>query len=145
MPYCPNPPRNHELYGFYQCQFAGVDLKNFATTQSGKPTPVGANTTIPFGYSQPIDPPGSCPDYPEGPIPNQRQLTCLVLQREAQSLGHGGGDDDDDDDSDSDDGDDDDDDDNSRRRRDRGPKAKGRKGRVPGFNDMLKTCRNLGN
>ena len=143
MPYCPNPPRNRELYGFYQCQFAGVDPKNFATTQSGKPTPVGANTTIPFGYSQPIDPPGSCPDYPEGPIPDQRQLTCLVLQREAQSLGHGGGDHDDD--SDSDDGDDDDDDDNSRRRRDGGPKAKGRKGRVPGFNDMLKTCRNLGN
>lgn len=137
MPYCPNPPRNTELDGLYQCQFAGTDPKNFATTQSGTPTPVGANTTIPFGAVGPVDPPGSCPDHPDGPIPDQTQLTCLVLQKEAQLEDNGG----EDDNSDSDDGDDGND--NGRRRRSVGLGAKAQKVDLRS-NDLLKTCRNLG-
>lgn len=115
--------------------------------QNGTPIPVGAKTTIPFGAVEPVDPPGSCPDHPDGPIPNSAVFTCLVLQREAQLESSGGEDDEEDDDSDSDDHDDDedaDDGDNSRGRRRLGRGARGRKGGIRSA-DLFKLCPNLNN
>lgn len=148
MPYCDKPPRNPELRGVYQCQFAGVDPRNFDTIQNGTPIPVGAKTTIPFGAVEPVDPPGSCPDHPDGPIPDSAVFTCLVLQREAQLESSGGEEEDDDSDNDDDDDDDDDgdadDDDNSHGRRRLGRGARGRKGGIRSA-DLLKLCQNLNN
>ncbi|KAI0085777.1 hypothetical protein BDY19DRAFT_895923 [Irpex rosettiformis] len=73
VPYCQSPPRNPELIGLYQCQFQGTDPTTFVGNIG-----VGGNGTIPFGMSSPLDPPGSCPAYPSGPIPAGAQLVDLV-------------------------------------------------------------------
>jgi hypothetical protein len=71
--YCQQAPRNAELNGLFQCQFQGVDPNNFTNGQK-----VGAAGTIPFGQNTPLNPPGSCPANPGGPITAGAQLADLV-------------------------------------------------------------------
>jgi len=73
VPYCQQKPRNAELNGLFQCQFQGVDPKKFADGSA-----VGASGTIPLGQNAPLNPPGSCPANPSGPIPDGQQLTDIV-------------------------------------------------------------------
>ena len=71
--YCQQAPSNAELNGLFQCQFQGVDPNNFTNGQK-----VGAAGTIPFGQTSPVNPPGSCPANPSGPITAGAQLVDLV-------------------------------------------------------------------
>ncbi|KAI0342963.1 hypothetical protein BDW22DRAFT_1393621 [Trametopsis cervina] len=75
VPYCQSPPRNPELNGIYQCQFQSSKPGTFFGGVS-----VGSNGTIPLGLTSPVTPPGSCPAYPAGPIPDGSQLVGLVDQ-----------------------------------------------------------------
>jgi len=81
IPYCQQAPKNAELNGLFQCQFQGVNPNKFADGSA-----VGAPGTIPFGQKAPLNPPGSCPANPSGPIAAGQQLTDLV-----QSPGVSGG------------------------------------------------------
>jgi len=73
VPYCQQKPRNAELNGLFQCQFQGVNPTKFADGSS-----IGAPGTMPFGQNTPVNPPGSCPANPAGPIAAGQQLTDLV-------------------------------------------------------------------
>ncbi|KAK7683333.1 hypothetical protein QCA50_013595 [Cerrena zonata] len=73
VPYCQQAPKNQELNGLFQCQFQGVNPKSFF-----KNTPVGQAGTIPLGQNKPLDPAGSCPAHPDGPIPDGQQLVDIV-------------------------------------------------------------------
>ena len=73
IPYCQQKPRNTELNGLFQCQFQGVDPKKFADGST-----VGAPGTIPLGQNAAVNPPGSCPANPSGPVPAGQQLVDLV-------------------------------------------------------------------
>jgi hypothetical protein len=73
VPYCQKAPRNAELNGLFQCQFQGADLTHFVGGVN-----VGAPGTIPFGQSSPLNPPGSCPAHPAGPIADGTQLVDQV-------------------------------------------------------------------
>ncbi len=73
VPYCQQKPRNAELNGLFQCQFQSVDTKKFADGST-----VGAAGTIPLGQNGPLNPPGSCPANPSGPIPDGQQLVDIV-------------------------------------------------------------------
>jgi len=70
VPYCQTPPRNAELAGYYQCQFASPAKSG---VYSGDKT-----ATTPLGLGAPVSPAGSCPAYPSGPVPNGKQLVDLV-------------------------------------------------------------------
>jgi hypothetical protein len=72
IPYCQSPPNNAELNGLFQCQFEGVDKAEFTTGAVGTPG------TIPFGLNTPLNPPGSCPAHPDGPVPDGEQLNTIV-------------------------------------------------------------------
>ncbi|KAF8892066.1 hypothetical protein BD779DRAFT_1610249 [Infundibulicybe gibba] len=69
VPYCQQAPRNAELNGLFQCQFAGANPKTFVGGIA-----VGQPGTIPFGATSPLSPPGSCPANPSGPIADGTQL-----------------------------------------------------------------------
>lgn len=73
VPYCQQAPKNQELNGLFQCQFQGVNPKTFS-----KNVAVGQAGTIPFGQNQPLNPAGSCPAHPDGPIPDGQQLVDIV-------------------------------------------------------------------
>ncbi|KXN88403.1 hypothetical protein AN958_07385 [Leucoagaricus sp. SymC.cos] len=69
VPYCQQAPKNAELNGLFHCQFAGSKFPNFSGGGSG---------TVPLGLSGPVNPPGSCPAKPDGPVPDGVQLNTLV-------------------------------------------------------------------
>ncbi|KAF9512537.1 hypothetical protein BS47DRAFT_1345312 [Hydnum rufescens UP504] len=71
--YCQKSPRNAELHGLFQCQFAGVNEKVFTGNVA-----VGALGTIPLGLTAPLSPAGSCPANPSGPIADGTQLTDIT-------------------------------------------------------------------
>lgn len=57
-----------ELNGLFHCQFAGSDLTAFSGDQTGN---------IPLGLTA-LNPAGSCPAKPDGPVPDGVQLNTLV-------------------------------------------------------------------
>lgn len=73
IPYCQQKPRNAELSGLFQCQFQGVNPNKFANGNA-----VGGAGTIPLGQKGPLNPPGSCPANPSGPITAGGQLDDVV-------------------------------------------------------------------
>ncbi|OJA18445.1 hypothetical protein AZE42_05810 [Rhizopogon vesiculosus] len=73
VPYCQSAPRNAELKGLFQCQFQGDNPKTFVGG-----TAVGGAGTIPFGMNAPLNPAGSCPANPSGPIADGSQLVDLT-------------------------------------------------------------------
>ncbi|KAG8740585.1 hypothetical protein FRC10_004122 [Ceratobasidium sp. 414] len=70
--YCQTPPKNAELNGLFQCQFAGVKQDTF--TGNAK---AGAAGTVPLGLKS-LNPAGSCPASPNGPVADGDQLNKLV-------------------------------------------------------------------
>lgn len=78
-PYCQKAPKNAELAGLFQCQFVGANQQKF----NGGAT-LGEPGTIPFGLNAPLNPLGSCPANPSGPIADGSQLVDQV-----QSPGQG--------------------------------------------------------
>ncbi|EAU90545.1 hypothetical protein CC1G_00929 [Coprinopsis cinerea okayama7 len=81
-PYCQTAPRNAELNGLFQCQFEGANLQTFVGGVA-----VGQPGTVPLGLTE-LNPLGSCPANPGGPIPDGVQLVTLVQNPGA---GNGGG------------------------------------------------------
>lgn len=73
VPYCQQAPKNQELAGLFQCQFAGADPQTFVGGVA-----VGGPGTIPFGQSSALNPPGSCPANPNGPVPDGQQLITIT-------------------------------------------------------------------
>ncbi|KAF9054389.1 hypothetical protein BJ165DRAFT_1338404 [Panaeolus papilionaceus] len=73
IPYCQEAPRNSELNGLFQCQFAGSNQNTFVDNVA-----LGGEGTIPFGRTDPVSPLGSCPIHPQGPVPDGQQLTSIV-------------------------------------------------------------------
>lgn len=73
VPYCQQAPKNAELNGLFQCQFQGANLQTFVGGLS-----VGSAGTIPFGKTAPLNPPGSCPANPNGPIAAGTQLSAIT-------------------------------------------------------------------
>ncbi|KAG2125026.1 hypothetical protein DEU56DRAFT_825949 [Suillus clintonianus] len=73
VPYCQSAPRNTELNGLYQCQFQGDNPTTFVGSIA-----VGGNGTIPFGMSAAVNPAGSCPANPSGPIADGSQLVDIT-------------------------------------------------------------------
>jgi hypothetical protein len=71
--YCQKAPRNPELNGLFQCQFQSTDPVKF-TGGAKVPDP----GTFPFGQTAILNPPGSCPAHPSGPIPDGTQLVDQV-------------------------------------------------------------------
>lgn len=71
--YCQSAPRNSELNGLFQCQFQGDNPTTFVGGIA-----VGGNGTIPFGMNAPVNPAGSCPANPSGPIADGTQLVDLT-------------------------------------------------------------------
>ena len=61
------------MNGLFQCQFQGADEQTFVGGAK-----VGSAGTIPFGQNQPLNPAGSCPAHPDGPIPDGQQLVDIV-------------------------------------------------------------------
>lgn len=70
--YCQTAPRNAELNGLFNCQFAGVNPTVFTGNVQ-----VGAAGTIPFGLNAPVNPPGACPASATA-VPDGQQLEQLV-------------------------------------------------------------------
>ncbi|EPQ59263.1 hypothetical protein GLOTRDRAFT_114005 [Gloeophyllum trabeum ATCC 11539] len=68
VPYCQTAPKNEELNGLFHCQFAGSDFTKFSGDQTGN---------VPLGLTA-VNPPGSCPAKPDGPVPDGVQLNTLV-------------------------------------------------------------------
>lgn len=73
MQYCQDAPKNAELNGLFQCQFAGADPTVFVGGVA-----VGQPGTIPRGLNAPLSPAGSCPANPNGPIADGTQLVDLT-------------------------------------------------------------------
>ncbi|KAH7878925.1 uncharacterized protein C8R40DRAFT_1037481 [Lentinula edodes] len=73
VPYCETAPQNSELNGFFQCQFQGSDQTSFVGGLS-----VGDAGTIPFGLSAAVNPAGSCPANPSGPVADGQQLNTIT-------------------------------------------------------------------
>ncbi|KAL0953726.1 hypothetical protein HGRIS_004916 [Hohenbuehelia grisea] len=71
--YCQTAPKNKELDGLFQCQFAGADQKTFVGGVA-----VGGAGTIPFGLTTPLAPAGSCAAHPDGPVPDGQQLSDIT-------------------------------------------------------------------
>ncbi|GLB38862.1 hypothetical protein LshimejAT787_0600240 [Lyophyllum shimeji] len=68
VPYCQVAPKNSELNGLFHCQFAGSNFAKFSGDQTGN---------LPLGVAA-VNPPGSCPAKPDGPVPDGVQLNTLV-------------------------------------------------------------------
>ncbi|KAF8889440.1 hypothetical protein CPB84DRAFT_1683958 [Gymnopilus junonius] len=68
IPYCQVPPKNAELDGLFHCQFSGSDFTKFSGDQTGN---------VPLGLTS-LNPAGSCPAHPDGPVPDSVQLNTLV-------------------------------------------------------------------
>ncbi|KAF8909379.1 hypothetical protein CPB84DRAFT_1765989 [Gymnopilus junonius] len=73
IPYCQKAPQNPELNGLFQCQFIGSNQNVFVGNIN-----VGGSGTIPFGHNAPLNPLGSCPANPSGPITDGTQLSDLT-------------------------------------------------------------------
>ena len=73
IPYCQEAPKNPELNGLFQCQYIGSKTNVFVGNVQ-----VGAPGTIPRNKAKPLDPPGSCPAHPQGPIADGSQLSDIV-------------------------------------------------------------------
>ncbi|KAL0953710.1 hypothetical protein HGRIS_004903 [Hohenbuehelia grisea] len=73
VPYCQKAPKNSELNGLFQCQFAGANPKTFVGGVA-----VGGQGTIPFGQNAPVNPPGSCPANPNGAVADGKQLADIA-------------------------------------------------------------------
>jgi len=73
IPYCQQAPKNSELNGLFQCQFAGSNQNTFVNNVA-----LGGAGTIPFGRTDPVSPLGSCPIHPDGPVADGQQLTSIV-------------------------------------------------------------------
>jgi len=86
VPYCQKAPKNAQLNGLFQCQFAGADPVNFVGGVK-----VGGEGTIPFGQNAPLNPAGSCPANPQGPIADGTQLVTITQNPGAAAGGGGGG------------------------------------------------------
>lgn len=91
MPYCQSAPRNAELNGLFQCQFASTNKETFVSSPSN--LKIGDAGTIPFGLSAPLNPAGSCPANPSGPVPDGQQLVQIVGSGSSGASGkaNGGG------------------------------------------------------
>jgi len=85
VPYCQKAPRNQELNGLFQCQFQGAN-----PTQFTRGLKAGDTGTIPFGQKNVLNPAGSCPAHPSGPIADGTQLVDQVSSSGAPSGGNGG-------------------------------------------------------
>ncbi|KAG5641750.1 hypothetical protein DXG03_004295 [Asterophora parasitica] len=68
VPYCQQAPKNAELNGLFHCQFAGSNFSRFSGDQTGN---------LPLGVAA-LNPAGSCPAKPDGPVPDGVQLNTLV-------------------------------------------------------------------
>ena len=79
VPYCQKAPKNAELNGLFHCQFAGSDFTKFSGDQTGN---------LPLGLDA-VNPPGSCPAKPDGPVPDGVQLNTLVTDPGAPQSGSG--------------------------------------------------------
>ncbi|KJA22453.1 hypothetical protein HYPSUDRAFT_202241 [Hypholoma sublateritium FD-334 SS-4] len=75
VPYCQVAPKNAELNGLFHCQFSGSNFSVFSGDQTGN---------VPLGLTS-LNPAGSCPANPEGPIPDGVQLNTLVTEPIAAS------------------------------------------------------------
>ncbi|KAJ2918631.1 hypothetical protein MD484_g1751, partial [Candolleomyces efflorescens] len=73
VPYCQKAPQNAELNGLFQCQFVGANQEKFIGGAN-----IGEPGTIPFGLNAPVNPLGSCPANPGGPIADGSQLVDQV-------------------------------------------------------------------
>jgi len=80
VPYCQQAPKNTELNGLFQCQFAGANQKQFVGGLSA-----GDPGTIPHGQKTPPSPLGSCPANPSGPIADGQQLSDITTNPNAPS------------------------------------------------------------
>jgi hypothetical protein len=86
IPYCQKAPRHTELTGLFQCQFQGSNKQVFVGGVQ-----VGGPGTIPFGRNAPVQPPGSCPANPGGPIPDGQQLVNIIQTPNAPVPASSGG------------------------------------------------------
>jgi len=68
VPYCQQAPKNNELAGLFHCQFASSKFPQFSGDQKGN---------LPLGVTA-VNPPGSCPAKPDGPVPDGQQLNKIV-------------------------------------------------------------------
>ena len=84
MPYCQQAPKNAELAGLFQCQFQGANPKTFVGGVA-----VGQPGTIPFGLKAPLNPAGSCPANPNGPIAAGTQLVDITQNPGVGNTGSG--------------------------------------------------------
>ena len=82
VPYCQTAPKNAELNGLFQCQFSSADEQTFVGGIA-----VGSPGTIPFGLNAPVNPPGSCPANPTGPVPDGQQLVDITQDPGVPSAG----------------------------------------------------------
>jgi hypothetical protein len=82
IPYCQKAPQNAELNGLFQCQFAGSNQKLFVGNIA-----VGGAGTIPFSRKAPVNPLGSCPANPNGPVPDGQQLDTITTNPNAPGGG----------------------------------------------------------
>ncbi|KAF8202519.1 hypothetical protein BJ912DRAFT_897098 [Pholiota molesta] len=78
VPYCQKAPQNAELNGLFQCQFVGSNQNKFANGAT-----LGQPGTIPFGQTTPLNPLGSCPANPQGPIADGTQLSDITTNPNA--------------------------------------------------------------
>jgi len=76
--YCTKAPKNSELNGLFQCQFESIANKTQFQRGNSAPLKLGDTGTIPFGLNAPLNPAGSCPANPSGPIPDGEQLNVLI-------------------------------------------------------------------
>ncbi|KAJ1300426.1 hypothetical protein OPQ81_005246 [Rhizoctonia solani] len=81
--YCQTAPKNKELNGLFQCQFAGVKQDTFTGNVKS-----GSAGTIPLGGTAP-NPAGSCPAHPDGPVDDGKQLNTLVQNPGSGTSGNG--------------------------------------------------------
>lgn len=82
--YCQQAPKNAQLNGLFQCQFAGANPTVFVGGAA-----VGQPGTIPFGKNAPLSPPGSCPANPNGPIADGTQLVDITQNPGVGGAGNG--------------------------------------------------------
>jgi len=81
MPYCNTAPKNSELLGYFQCQFKGSNLSTFSNGEKA-----GGTDTLPFQHTA-LNPPGSCPANPQGPIADGTQLVDITQNPGPPSTG----------------------------------------------------------
>ena len=78
VPYCEQAPKNAELNGLFQCQYVGANQNEFVGGLA-----VGVPGTIPFGHQAALNPLGSCPANPSGPIADGTQLYDITTNPQA--------------------------------------------------------------